>query len=98
MTSSLSLLIFGGTLMALQGALGFLQFFGRGQAITFALPSWLLNPITLKSSLFCALPFPPFGKYYGNYARLHWLVKSETVPQGECHSGADCHGYTLLLQ
>ena len=61
MTSSLSLLIFGGTLMALQ-----LQFFGRGQAITFALPSSLLNPITPKSSLFCALPFPPFGKYYGN--------------------------------
>ena len=56
--------------MALQGPLGFLQFFGRGQAITFALPSSLLNPITLKSSLFCTLPFPPFGKYYGNYARL----------------------------
>ena len=54
--------------MALQGPLGFLQFFGRGHAITFALPSSLLNPITLKSSLFCTLPFPPFGKYYGNYA------------------------------
>ena len=62
MTSSLSLLIFGGTLMALQGPSGFLQFFGRGQAIMFVLPSSLLNPITPKSSLFCALPFPPFGK------------------------------------
>ena len=37
MTSSLSVLIFGGTLMALQGPLGCLQFFGGGQAIMFKL-------------------------------------------------------------
>jgi len=62
--------------MALQGPLGFLQFFGRVQAIILALPSSLLNPVTPKSSLFCTLPFPPFSKYYGNYARLHWLVSA----------------------
>ena len=78
--------------MALQGPLGFYSFLAEVR------PLRSRCQVRCSTLLLCTLTFPPFGKYYGNYARLHWLVKSETVPQGECHSGADCHGYTLLLQ
>ena len=83
--------------MALQGPLGFYSFLAE------------VRPLRSRCQVRCStllLSNPPYFAPYPSLPLVSimvttlgcWLVKSETVPQGECHPGADCHGYTLLLQ